>query len=154
MFFGKRDCCPMAYLLSPSTFAITPTPGCSLSLSLSLTHTHTHTHTRTRAHTHARMHARTHAVDQLYSSFEAVHSEIVLWYNEILLKFMEIKMNIIFACLKNIASIILATIVLACRIVPIFRNAPDCIPVFAHCTSRHLQNFVYVLGSYKFCLNS
>ena len=32
-------------------------------------------------------------------------------------------MNISFAWLKNIASIILATIVLACRIVLIFRNA-------------------------------
>jgi hypothetical protein len=104
--FGKRDCCPMAYLLSPSTFAITPLP----------THPHTHTHTHTHTHWCHTM------ADQLYSCFEAVLFADCIMVQKILLKFMEIEMNI-FAWLKIIASIILATIVLACRIVLIFRNA-------------------------------
>jgi len=90
----------MTYLLSPSTFAITPP------------HTHTHTHTGVIGW-------RTNSTVGLRQYF----LQIILWYNKILLKFMEIKMNIFFAWLKNIASIILATIVLACRIVLIYRNA-------------------------------
>ena len=69
-------------------------------------------------------------------------SQIILWYNKVLLNLMEFKMNI-FALLKNRASIILATIVLACRIVLIFMNAVSryiiliAYSIFAHCTSRH-----------------
>lgn len=129
-----RDCSPVAYLLSLPTFAITPTH-----ILLQAAHTHT-----PRCHTIAQ---------QLYSWYEAL---LFAGYNEILLKLMEIKMNIFFAWLKNIASIILATTVLACRIVLIFRNAVSryilliVFSIFAHCTIRHLQHLV--LGSYKFSL--
>jgi cation transport ATPase len=107
------------------------------------THTHTHTraHTRARAHTHAHTHARAHTHTRTHTrahththtrarwqtnstiGLKEYFLQIILWYNEVILKFMEIKMNIFFAWLKNVASMILATIVSACRIVLIFRNA-------------------------------
>jgi len=59
-------------------------------------------------------------------------------------------MHNFFGLLQNIASIILATSVLACRIVLSFESEvprhvyPDYI--FFHCKNRETQNFIFALG--------
>jgi hypothetical protein len=61
-FWEERNCCPVAYLLSPSTFAITATHILLLAAPPP-THTHTHIH----------IHLCHMIADQRYSGFEAVH---------------------------------------------------------------------------------